>query len=97
MSGPGTMISFDVGSAEAAQCTLKNTDLITPAVSLGAVDSLLQHPASLTHGVVDAEARETSGVTPGLLRLSVGLEDADDLWKDLSTAIEAAKPAVPSS
>ena len=96
MDGPGTMISFDVGDPDAARCILQNTDLITPAVSLGAVDSLIQHPASLTHGVVDETARERSGITPGLLRLSVGLEDADDLWHDLSTAIDAAKQAVPS-
>jgi cystathionine beta-lyase/cystathionine gamma-synthase len=96
MSGPGTMISFDVDDFDAARRLLQHTDHITPAVSLGAVDSLLQHPASLTHGVVDAEARERSGITPGLLRLSVGLEDADDLWQDLSTAIDTATPAVPS-
>jgi len=89
MSGPGTMISFDVGDAETARGLLQRTDVITPAVSLGAVDSLLQHPASLTHGVVDAEAREQNGITPGLLRLSVGLEDAEDLWHDLSTALDA--------
>mgnify|MGYP006280738213 CR=1 FL=1 len=93
MSGPGTMISFDVGDANTARLILKNTDCITPAVSLGAVDSLIQHPASLTHGVVDAEAREQNGITPGLLRLSVGLEDPDDLWRDLSSALDAARPS----
>ena len=93
MSGPGTMISFDVGDSDTARGVLKNTDCITPAVSLGAVDSLIQHPASLTHGVVDAEAREQNGITPGLLRLSVGLEDPDDLWRDLSSALDAARPS----
>lgn len=68
-------------------------DDLEPAVSLGTVDSLIQHPASLTHGVVDGEARNRSGITPGMLRLSVGLEDPDDLWCDLSTAIDAASPA----
>ena len=97
MSGPGTMISFDVGDFDMARRLLQNTDLITPAVSLGAVDSLIQHPASLTHGVVDADAREQNGITPGLLRLSVGLEDPDDLWQDLSTAIDAAMPVRPNA
>lgn len=89
MRGPGTMVTFDVGAYEAARTVLQNTALITPAVSLGSVDSLLQHPASLTHGVVDAAAKEHSGITPGLLRLSVGLEDMDALWSDVRTALEA--------
>jgi methionine-gamma-lyase len=65
--------------------------LVTPAVSLGSTDSLVQHPAGLTHRLVDPEAREAAGITDGLLRLSVGLEDVDDLWADLASALAAAR------
>jgi len=64
--------------------------LLTPAVSLGANDTLIEHPAGLTHRVVDPRALASSGVTPGLLRVSVGIEDVDDLWADLDQAIELA-------
>lgn len=90
MRGPGTIVSFDVGAYDVARAILQRTERITPAVSLGSVDSLMQHPASLTHGVVDGDAKTRSGITPGMLRLSVGLEDADDLWADLRTALEAS-------
>lgn len=61
--------------------------LITPAVSLGSVDTLIQHPASISHRIVHAEDRRHSGVSDRLLRLSVGLEDVDDLWRDLDGAL----------
>jgi methionine-gamma-lyase len=93
MSGPGTMIAFEMDTYEAARAVLRGVDLITAAVSLGSVDTLLQHPASLTHGVVDEETKAKTGITPQLLRLSVGLESADDLWEDLSAALDAAVPA----
>ncbi|MFI6582539.1 trans-sulfuration enzyme family protein [Embleya sp. NPDC050493] len=64
--------------------------LITPAVSLGGTDTLIQHPASLTHRVIDDAARDEGAIGPKLLRLSVGLEHEDDLWDDLSTAVEHA-------
>jgi methionine-gamma-lyase len=83
-------VSFDIGAYDVARAILQRTERITPAVSLGSVDSLMQHPASLTHGVVDGDAKTRSGITPGMLRLSVGLEDADDLWADLRTALEAS-------
>ena len=67
---------------------MESVRLITPAVSLGSTDSLIQHPAGLTHRLVDPAAREASGVTDGLLRLSVGLEDVHDLWHDLSAALD---------
>jgi cystathionine beta-lyase/cystathionine gamma-synthase len=88
MSGAGTMIALDVGSKDRARLVVESVRLITPAVSLGSVDTLIQHPASLTHGVVNERAKEDHGISPGLLRLSVGLEDADDLWDDLSAALE---------
>lgn len=62
--------------------------LITPAVSLGSVDTLIQHPASISHRIVDADDRRGAGVSDRLLRLSVGLEDVDDLWTDLTTALD---------
>jgi methionine-gamma-lyase len=65
-------------------------ELVTPAVSLGCVDTLIQHPAGLTHRVVDEAARAASGISDGLLRLSVGLEDVDDLWRDLEAALAVA-------
>jgi cystathionine beta-lyase/cystathionine gamma-synthase len=64
--------------------------LITPAVSLGSVDTLIQHPAGLTHRVVDAAVKAATGITPGLLRLSVGIEDVEDLWDDLAQALAVA-------
>jgi methionine-gamma-lyase len=87
------MIAFEMDTYEAARKVLRGVDLITAAVSLGSVDTLLQHPASLTHGVVDEETKAKTGITPQLLRLSVGLESADDLWEDLSAALDAAVPA----
>ena len=87
MKGPGSVLSFELkeGYAAAARA-LARVKLITPAVSLGSVDSLLQHPAGLTHRAVDAGVLEAHGVTPGLMRLSVGLEHPDDLWEDLLQA-----------
>lgn len=95
MRGPGTMISFDVaGGYDAAVQLMKELTLITPAVSLGSVDSLIQHPAGLTHHVVDPKARAESGISENMLRLSVGLESAADLWADLDRALSAVlKPA----
>ena len=64
--------------------------LFTPAVSLGSCDSLIQHPAGLTHRIVAEDARRTGGIGPSLLRLSVGLEHVDDLYADLEQALEVA-------
>jgi methionine-gamma-lyase len=61
--------------------------LITPAVSLGSVDTLIQHPASISHRIVDADDRRGAGVSDHLLRMSVGLEDVEDLWSDLDAAL----------
>ena len=81
------------GGLAAASTVMQNSaPLITPAVSLGSTDSLIQHPASLTHRLVDPAARQTLGITDGLLRLSVGLEDVEDLWSDLGGALDAAVP-----
>lgn len=88
MAGPGTMISFDLkGGHSAAADMMRKVQIATPAVSLGSVDTLIQHPAGLTHSVVDEEAQLEHGITPGLVRLSVGIENVDDLWSDLEQAL----------
>lgn len=100
MAGGGTMLSFELegGYAAAAQI-MRSVALITPAVSLGSVDTLIQHPGALTHHVVDAETRHASGIADSLMRLSVGLEEVEDLWADLAASIRAAHqaPSAPSS
>ncbi|MEZ4462431.1 MAG: PLP-dependent transferase [bacterium] len=88
MRGPGAMVAFEVhGGYSAARRVVESVRLITPAVSLGSADSLIQHPASLTHRVVDEAARNAHGIVAGLVRMSVGLEDADDLIADLRQAL----------
>jgi methionine-gamma-lyase len=95
MSGPGALLAFTVrGGYEAAAAVMRHVNVAMPAVSLGACDTLIQHPAGLTHRAVEPAAREATGVTPGMLRLSVGLEDANDLWHDLDQALRIAA-AVP--
>ena len=90
MRGPGAMIAFELVDHEAAAGTMRAVKLITSAVSLGSCDTLIQHPAGLTHHAVEEHARAASGVTPGMLRLSVGLEDVGEIWADLEQAIETA-------
>ncbi len=90
MRGPGTMISFDLKGGHAAAASLmRHVKVATPAVSLGSVDTLIQHPAGITHRMVDAATRARYGITPGLIRLSVGVEHVEDLWDDLAQAIAA--------
>ncbi len=89
MSGPDCVLAFELRPEIDADRMLQSLRLITPAVSLGSVDTLILRPAALTHRVVDPKARAASGVSEGLLRLSVGIEDAEDLWADLKQAIEA--------
>ena len=89
LSGPGSLLAVDVGSLDAARQVMAGVGLWVPAVSLGSCDSLIQHPAGLTHRVVAPEGREQGGIGPGLLRLSVGLEDAEDLWADLRRSLDS--------
>ena len=92
MRGPGAMLAFEVkGGLAAAAAVMVAVRMLTPAVSLGSVDSLIQHPAGITHQLLDAAAKRDCGIAPGLLRISVGLEHPDDLWADLSQALEAAR------
>ncbi len=91
MKGPGAMIAFELaGGFEAAAAVLRGVEMITPAVSLGSCDTLIQHPAGLTHRVVSETDRTAHGISPGLLRLSVGLEAVEDLWADLERAFHRA-------
>lgn len=84
----GGIISFEVkGGYEAAKIVLNNTHLFSLAVSLGCVDSLIQHPATMTHASVDEALRQKLGISPGLIRLSVGLEEPEDLIHDLEQAL----------
>lgn len=86
--GHGAVVSFDVGSQEKALQVLKRVRLPVVAVSLGAVESILSYPARMSHASMPPEVRQKRGVTDGLLRLSVGLENVDDLIGDLAHAIE---------
>ncbi|MBK6911766.1 MAG: PLP-dependent transferase [bacterium] len=87
---PGGMISFEIdGDYAAAARVLNNVHLHTLAVSLGCVDSLIQHPASMTHAMVSPEARAHAGITDNLIRLSVGIEEVEDLIADLDQALKA--------
>lgn len=89
MSGPGTMIAVDLVEGYAgARAVMSKVGLFTPAVSLGSTDSLIQHPAGLTHRIVSEDAQADGDIGEGLLRLSVGLENVDDLWADLEQALE---------
>ena len=92
MDGPGSLFTFEVeGGLAAAGRVMEAVQLITPAVSLGSTDTLIEHPAGLTHRVVDPTALARSGISGGLLRVSVGIEDVDDLWADLDRAIDVAQ------
>lgn len=91
MDGPGAILAFEViGGHEGARRLLGALELVTSAVSLGSTDTLIQHPAGLTHRLVEPAAREREGISEGLLRLSVGLEDVRDLWRDLERGLAAA-------
>lgn len=88
MGGFSGMVSFTLrGGAEAAYAAVQKTQVFHFAESLGGVESLITHPATMTHAAIPKEQREARGVTDGLLRLSVGIEDAEDLVADLDQAI----------
>jgi len=89
MKRGGGVISFELKATEAETLAfLNNLSFIKVAVSLGDPESLIEHPASMTHAVIPEEERTDMGITPTLLRLSVGLEAADDIWEDLQQALE---------
>lgn len=90
MSGFSGMLSFEVkGGIEAGRRLMDNVKLCSLAVSLGATDTLIQHPASMTHACVPLAVRKRIGISDGLVRLSVGIEDSEDIIEDLKQALEA--------
>ncbi len=89
MRGYGGMISFDLGSLDKAREFLKRVTLCALAESLGGVETLISHPVTMTHASVPAEQRNKIGVTDGLVRISVGIEDVEDIIGDLSQALKA--------
>jgi cystathionine gamma-lyase len=86
MRGMGGMITVDVGTRERANRVLKRTRIFSLAESLGGVESLISHPASMTHASVEPERRAAIGITEGLVRLSCGVEDPNDLMHDVEQA-----------
>ncbi len=89
MSGPGAMMSFGLkGGYEAGKKLMDNVHLALLAVSLGGVETLIQHPASMTHASVSYENKIAAGITDDLVRLSVGIEDANDIIEDLNHGLE---------
>jgi cystathionine beta-lyase/cystathionine gamma-synthase len=89
MRGFGGMMAFETGSLAAAKTVLERVRLLALAESLGGVESLISHPASMTHASVPIERREALGITDGLVRISAGIEDLDDLKDDLTQALDA--------
>jgi cystathionine beta-lyase/cystathionine gamma-synthase len=89
MQGFGGMLSFDVGSLEHARRLLNRVRLLALAESLGGVESLISHPATMTHASVPPERRAAIGITDGLVRISAGIEDIEDLKADLDQALDA--------
>lgn len=88
MSGFGGMLSIETGSLERATRMLERVKLFALAESLGGVESLIGHPATMTHAAVPKAMREATGISDGLVRLSVGIEEADDLIADLDQALD---------
>ena len=89
MSGFGGMIAFDLGSLDRAKRFLEAVQLCSFGESLGGVETLISHPATMTHASVPPEERARMGITDGLVRISVGIEDVEDLIADLQRAFEA--------
>jgi cystathionine beta-lyase/cystathionine gamma-synthase len=87
MKGFGGMISLELGSVDRAKRVVERTKIFVLAESLGGVESLIGHPASMTHASVPPEMRRAMGLTDSLVRLSVGIEDVDDLIADLDQAL----------
>jgi methionine-gamma-lyase len=95
MSGPGSMIAFELrGGVEAGRVVMDNVHLAGLAVSLGGVETLISHPASMTHAGMAREDRVQAGITDGLVRLSVGIEDVEDILEDLQQAMARIGVAV---
>lgn len=91
-NGPGGMITFELaGGFEAGKTLMNSVKLCQLAVSLGGVETLIQHPASMTHFTMGPDARKAGGITEGLVRLSVGIENPNDIIADLESALKNIK------
>lgn len=88
MRGFGGMVSFDVGGIEEGKILINNTKICSIATSLGGVETILQHSASMTHATLSKEERKAAGISDGLIRLSVGIEDEADIMQDLENALD---------
>jgi methionine-gamma-lyase len=89
MKGPGGVISFELeGGIEAGKTLMNSVRLCTLAVSLGGVETLIEHPASMTHASMGSEIRATAGITDGLVRIAVGIEHVDEIISDLEQGLE---------
>jgi cystathionine beta-lyase/cystathionine gamma-synthase len=95
--GFGSMITIDMGSLEAAKALLEHVRVFSLAESLGGVESLISHPASMTHASVEPERRKKLGIQDSLVRLSVGIEDVDDLLADLEQALSSVAAGLQES
>jgi cystathionine beta-lyase/cystathionine gamma-synthase len=89
MCGFGGLISIELGSLDRARTLLESVRLMSLAESLGGVETLISHPATMTHASVPPERRREIGVTDDLVRISVGIEDVEDLRDDLAQALNA--------
>ena len=89
MTGFGSMITFETGSLSNAKKLLKSARLCSLAESLGGVETLISHPATMTHAAIGEKGRKEIGLTDGMVRLSVGIEDVDDIMADLDQALAA--------
>ncbi len=89
MSGFGAMITFETGSLKNANKMLKKVRVCSLGESLGGVETLISHPATMTHAGLGAKGRKTIGITDGMVRISVGIEDVDDILDDLDAALNA--------
>ena len=88
--GAGALMAFGVkGGLDAGRKLMEHVKLAVLAVSLGGVETLIQHPASMTHAGMAPEAREAAGITDGLIRISIGIEDLEDIMSDLKSALDA--------
>jgi cystathionine beta-lyase/cystathionine gamma-synthase len=89
MSGFGSMITFETGSLKNANKMLKKCRVCSLGESLGGVETLISHPATMTHAALGVKGRKAIGITDGLVRISVGIEDVDDILDDLDQALNA--------
>jgi cystathionine beta-lyase/cystathionine gamma-synthase len=89
MTGFGSMISFETGSLKNAQKMLRKVRVCSLGESLGGVETLISHPATMTHAALGEKGRREIGITDGMVRISVGIEDVEDIIRDLDQAFDA--------